>query len=130
MSYSLKIGDGIFLEKPDRYSISHLWLVITEPFGSPPRVIIVGLTTQRDGSDTTVVLTPADHTFIKHPTIVFYADAREVEANLLERLVALDQSRLHADPGSDALLMRIRDGLLESSFTPRKIKNSFRENCL
>lgn len=130
MSYSLNIGDCLILEKPDRYSISHLWLVITEPFGSPSRVIIVGLTTQRDGSDTTLVLTPGNHAFVRHPTVVFYADAREVEVNLLERLVALDTSRLHADPCSGDLLSRIRDGLLESSFTPRKIKNSFRQNCL
>lgn len=130
MSYSLSIGDGLFLEKPDRYSISHLWLIITQPFGQPPKVIIVSLSTQRDGSDTTVILTSADHPFVRHSTVVFYADAREVEANLLERLVRLDKSRLHSHTCSPDLLSRVRDGLLESSFTPRKIKNSFRQNFL
>ena len=130
MSYSLKIGDGIFLEKPDRYSISHLWLVITEPFGDPPKVIIVNLTTQRDGSDTTVVLGAGDHPYVTHPSVVFFADARDVEVNHLERLVALDGSRLHGDPCSDELLTSIRDGLLESSFTPRKIKKLFSNSCL
>ena len=130
MIYSLKIGDCIFLETPGRYSISHLWLIITKPFGTPPKVIIVSLTTQRDGSDTTVVLGPGDHSFISHPTVVFYADARDVEASLLERLVALDDNRLHRDPCSEELLTRIRDGLIASSFTPRRIKKLFSDHCL
>jgi hypothetical protein len=130
MVYSLKIGDCIFLEPPGKYSISHLWLAITEPYGDPLKVIIVSLTTQRDGSDTTVLLEAGDHPFVTHSTVVFYADAREVEVNLLERLVALDGRRLHDEPCSDELLTSIRDGLLESSFTPRKIKTLFRENCI
>lgn len=124
---NINAGTGIFLEKPSRYSISHLWLVITEPRGNPSEVIIVNLTSYREGVDTTLVLTDKDYSYIIHPTIVYYADARKIEVQLLQRLLALDNDRLYKDSCSNELLDRIRNGLLESDFTPRKIKKYLRE---
>ena len=60
----------------------------------------------------------------------FFADARDVEVDHLERLVALNKDRLHRDPCSDGLLKKIQDGLLVSSFTPRRIKKLFSDSCL
>ncbi len=67
---SLKAGSCIFLEKPDKESISHLWLLLTDPAGDPPKVLMVNLTTYREGVDTTVLLTPDDHSYVDHPTVV------------------------------------------------------------
>jgi len=124
---TIEAGTCIFLEKPSRYSISHLWLVITEPSGEPPEVIIVNLTTFREGADTTVILNKGDHSYIKHETVVYYADARNVPLQLLERIAALDPNRIYDESCSEDLLVRIREGLLTSTFTPRKIKKKYRE---
>lgn len=124
---SLRAGSCIFLEKPDKESISHLWLLLTDPAGNPPEVVIVNLTTYREGVDTTVLLSDKDHSFITHPTIVYYADARKTEVDFLYRLIALDPKRLHNESCTPELLEKVRNGLFESTFTPRKIKKYCRE---
>ena len=88
---------------------------------------MVNLTSFREGVDTTVVLDEGDHSFIRHPTVVFYADARIVEISLLERWAALGDNRVHNEICSDELLDKIRAGLFESKYTPRKIKNYCRD---
>jgi len=127
MPLSLKAGSCIFLEKPDKESISHLWLLVTEPSGNPPEVVMVNLTTYREGVDTTVLLTDRDHSYIIHPTVVYYADARKTEVNFLYRLIALDPKRLHEESCSTELLKKVRNGLFKSEFTPRKIKKYCKE---
>jgi hypothetical protein len=128
MTHSIFAGSCIFLEKPNRYSITHLWLVLTEPCGEPPEVIIVNLTSWREGVDETVVLNEHDHPYIDHPTVVYYADARIVEASFLLRLIALDHERLHSEYCSPEVLERVRRGFLASPFTKRKLKKYYRAN--
>jgi len=127
MGYSLQVCDCIYLERPSRYSVPHPWFIITEPFGDPSEILMVNATTRRDGTDGTVVLTPDDHPSIQHPSVIYYADARATEVELLERLVALDGSRLHPTSCRPEVIERIQCGLLESEFTPRKIKKLWTE---
>ena len=54
----------------------HLWIVLTDPEGNPGEVVVVNLTSQRPGSDATVVLQRGDHPFVRHDTVVYYGDAR------------------------------------------------------
>ena len=119
-------GGCLLLPKPDRYAKDHLWVVLTEPHGDSGDVVIVSLTTKRTGSDLTVVLRPGDHSFIDHETVVFYADARIVEAGALTALIALNRERRH-DNCSPELLSRIQQGLFDSPFTPKKIKEYCRD---
>lgn len=116
-------GRSIVMPKPGRHQREHLWIVVTDPIGDPPTVIIVNLTTARLGSDRTVVLHTGDHPFIKHETVVNYADAREAPANKIAQLLDFP-GYAHSDcePGVLAL---IQDGVIESPFTP----NNIREIC-
>jgi mRNA-degrading endonuclease toxin of MazEF toxin-antitoxin module len=115
-------GVCLFLHKPgDPYAKDHLWIVLTEPHGNPGEVVIVSLTTKRSGSDLTVILHPGDHSFIKHETVVSYMDSRKVEEGNLVSLLAMGRDRRH-DDCSEELLAHIRQGLLDSPFTPNKIK--------
>jgi hypothetical protein len=54
--------------------IPHLWIVVTEPSGTPAQVAIVSLSSEAPGKDMTVRLGIGDHPFIRKPTIVFYPD--------------------------------------------------------
>lgn len=120
--HGIHSGVCLLLPKPDRYAKDHLWIVLTEPHGDSPEVAIVSLTTKRPGSDLTTVLKPGDHPFIKHETVVSYADARIVQAGALLSFLALQRDARN-DDCPDELLARIRQGLLDSPFTPNKIKD-------
>ena len=101
--------------------IAHRWIVLTEPDGDPPQVVVVNLTSRSPDSDTTVVLNVGDHPFVKRETVVYYADARFMEARAIEAYANTPGNRFHADC-SVALLQQLRDGLRKSRFTPKKIK--------
>lgn len=102
----------------------HLWVIITEPFGSPEQVIIVNLTTKRSHSDTTVILSPGDHSFIKHETVINYNDARiknsdDIKLRVHERFFEPRESF------RDGVILVIQQGLIDSPRTPRDIKKIF-----
>ena len=67
----IKAGICLHLKSTDNQE-RHLWVVLTDPDGDPPRVAIVNLTTPKSGiqEDETVVLEVGDHSFVKHKTIV------------------------------------------------------------
>ncbi len=92
--------------------------------------VCVNVTTKRDDSETTVVLTAADHRFIKHESVVRFSDAREMKIELVEKLLSSRPGQfvgvLH-DPCSEKLLARIRQGLLDSPMTPKEIKRKCKE---
>lgn len=100
----------------------HLWIVLSDPEGDPPQVVAVNLTQRGNQPDTTVVLNAGDHKFIKKETIVYYADARFVPAGAIEAYANQPGYRFK-DDCSDDLLNKIREGLKNSKFTPKKIKS-------
>lgn len=100
----------------------HLWVVIVELPGQPEKVVAVSLTSKRPDSDTTVVLQSGDHRFIKHDTVVYYADARLFsKSDLISRI----ELRLFEpdEAFSEEKVKIIQRGLFASPFTPRDIKN-------
>jgi|SRR5918999_108226 hypothetical protein len=101
--------------------IPHLWIVVTDPEGNPPEVVIVNLTTRQIDSDTTVVLNVGDHRYIRHETVVFYADARFAKTAGIEAISRFPGYGYH-DDCSAKLLSTVRQGLLDSADTPKKIK--------
>ena len=105
----------------------HLWVIITEPFGSPEQVIIVNLTSKRPHSDTTVILLPNDHSFIKHETVISYDDARIVCSDNIKLRVQERDFEPH-DRFRDGVIQAIQQGLLDSPRTPRDIKKTFIES--
>jgi len=100
----------------------HLWIILTEPEGNPPQVVIVNLTTLKpDTEDRTVILNVGDHPFIAHETVVYYVDARLATAQGILQLSKFPGYGFH-DDCSKRLLEIIRSGLLESKDTPKGIK--------
>lgn len=106
--------------------IPHLWIVVTEPSGSPPEVVIVALSSDSEGKDRTVQLGPRDHPFITKPSIVFYPDAHRRSVRDIENDVRNADATFHSDC-SESLLEAIRQGLLDSPATPRRLKAYVRE---
>lgn len=116
----LKAGQTILLPKPG-HSTPHLWVVLLAPDPVSNETVIVNLTSQKTHSDNTVVLNPGEHPFVQHPTVVFFADARIVDAKLVA--AAMQAGAFQAlDNCSDAMLLKIQQGLLASSLTPQKVK--------
>ncbi len=118
-----ELGDSFMLPKPG-HETEHLWVLITRPDPTTHEAIMVNVTTQRPHSDTTTILSPGEHPFIKQPSVVFYSDARAVDTRLLDAAVQSGAYRGHTafDP---SVLARIQAGLATSPFTPRKIKAAF-----
>lgn len=112
----LYAGRTLFLQPQ-----GHLWIVLTEPSGEPPEVLLTNFTTYRPHSDPTLVLNPGAHPFIERPTSLSYADAKLARVETLEQLVQAGAGRFHGDCG-ESLLASIREGLLRSSRTPRWLK--------
>ena len=94
----------------------HLWLVITDPHGDPAEVVVVMLTTLREHSDTTLILNPGDHPFVKHETSVNFSTAVRVRVDRILCEMNVRACTLGTDMSRD-LLERVRDALLVSPFT-------------
>lgn len=96
----------------------HLWIVLTEPEGDPLLVGIVNITSYKEGMDETVILDVGDHAFIKHKTVVNYAEGKSVSAEQIEKLIDSGQiSPHHKEPHcTPELLTKIRNGVAASNF--------------
>jgi hypothetical protein len=105
----------------------HLWVVLTEPYGEPPRVALANLTSHKDGIDETVVLEAGEHSFIRRKTVVNYAAAQIVSATKLEQLIEADLTIPHRELCSDELLEKIRQGVFDSPFASPKFQKYCRE---
>jgi len=83
-------------------------IVITQP-DADANAVCVSVTTQRSYSDVTVFLKVGDHPFIKHESVIHYADARILDLRKVQ--AALDAKtrtficRRH-EPCSESLLTR------------------------
>lgn len=96
----------------------HLWIVIAK---LDCQVAVVNLNTKRDGSDTTTVLNPGCHPFVRHPTVVTYADAMIVQEDQLVGLSGTDLLTVREECSSN-MLRDIVDGVDRSKFSPMKIR--------
>ncbi|MFL5385184.1 MAG: hypothetical protein ACJ8GN_21915 [Longimicrobiaceae bacterium] len=121
----MKVYAGRSFIYPDG-GIPHLWIVVTQPSGTPAEVAIVSITSYRHGKDDTVKLAPGDHPFIRKPSVVFYPDTRVMPVEAIVREVTNAQASFHDDCSED-LLERVRQGLLASPATPRRMKEYVRD---
>jgi len=97
----------------------HLFVVLTEPTSEDlPRVVIVGLTTKRFHSDTTVVLSPSDHPFLDKLTVPFYAKMRMVRVDELK-----DRAFRRYEDATPEVLRRLQQGAIRSPHTKPSLKS-------
>jgi hypothetical protein len=102
----------------------HLWFILTDPGGNPPRVVAVMLRTAQRFTDDTVVLHPGDHPFVRHPSSIHYSTARWLTVDAIARAFHDGRCSLQQDMSAD-LLTRARKGLMRSPFTV----NAIRQYC-
>lgn len=124
----LRCGDTFLLPK-SAYEVEHLWIVITDPEPDSNKAVCVNITSRNSFSETTVILKKGDHPFIKHESVINYADARELDLGKVYEVLNTPTRQRFAfgicDPCSPELLRRIQDGLLVS----RYVKKGLKEYC-
>jgi len=104
----------------------HLWVIISDPFSNPKQVIFVLLTSLKSGSDTTVVLSPGDHRFIRHDTVISYADSRIEEIDYIKESI-LQRNFEPKEKFEESVTKKIQQGLLNSPRTPKQIKETYKK---
>ena len=116
----MEAGDTFLLR--DRKLSDHLWVVLSDPMidvATP--VVIVSLTSYRGGDDSTCVIEPGEHPFIRWRTRVLYQDAMAASNNGLHakanRGELIMQARMKAD-----VLGRIRRAVMKSKYVARECK--------
>jgi hypothetical protein len=108
-------GTALLLSEPPLFK-PHLWFVLTDPEGQPETVVVVMMVTAKKHTDTTVLLQPGDHPFVKHESSVHYSSAKWFRVSALTK--AMQNGRCHLkETMSPKLLARVRKGLLESAYT-------------
>jgi hypothetical protein len=117
----ISCGDVILMPAYGSMSL-HLWIIVTDPSKDSGKAVAVNLTTRRAHSDLTVIARPSDHPWIKHESVVMYADARLIDTIGLERSIKTNpDDYLLQRKCSNAFLKKVQEGLLSSRFTPNKI---------
>jgi hypothetical protein len=120
-------GDTLLIPAPGSDVKPHLWIVVTEPNAETHLCIIVSVTTLRNNKDQTVTVRVGDHPFLRHDSVIFYADAQIVDSRQLRAdLIARVAER--REPFSAELLKLAQDGVLASPFTPNKVVSFCREH--
>lgn len=117
------LGDSFMLPKPGQET-EHLWVLITHSDPERHEAIMVNVTTQRPHSDTTTILNVGDHPFIKKPSVIFYADSRMVNTDLLDAAMTRSAFQSHA-VFQEPVVRRIQSGVAASPLTPKKIKTAY-----
>ena len=117
----IRAGASLLLAEPPLYK-PHLWFVLTDPLGKPPRVVAVMLRSVTRFTDSTLILKPGEHPFIRHDSAVHYTTALWLNVSAI--LGAMSDGRCHLkEDMTDELLQRVRNGLLASPFTVHALRD-------
>ena len=108
----------------------HLHIILTE-FDQDEKIAIVSISSlsRNPNPDLTVVLDAGDHDFIKQPSIVLYGRAKIWTFEKINK--ELDNNSIKMlNPISNKSLLRIKEGVFESMWTPQKFQNFCRSNIV
>lgn len=97
----------------------HLNIVISRPFGDPPSVLLVPVTTIRGihGEDRTCELDRGDHEFVDHPSCVVFRFTQKIEVSLIEAGCKAEPALMKRHkPMSGKVLRRVIAGAYNSQF--------------
>ena len=119
----IKPGDCFLLDNPTN-NRKHLYIVISNQ-SNQDRILLVNVTTYKTGKDTSCILESGDHPFIKHKSIINYAEPLEpvhdpfegfVNRNIIQRAKSI----------SKVVLRKVQEGAKVSPALPRKFRKYFR----
>lgn len=119
-------GSTFLIPAPGSGPTPHLWIVVTET-GTEGRCIVVNVTTLRRGADQTLTLRLGDHPFVRHASVMNYAQSRITTEQILSQQ-EINGAIEQREPCGEALLRDVRAGFSASPFTPRKILEFFNQN--
>lgn len=121
-------GNTFYAEIPQGET-PHLFFVMTDPFGEPPAVITVNISTLKgiDTEDRTTVLDVGDHPFINRKSYIAYDYARKLNVDIILKRLEKGLIELRDDV-EETVFNRILEGLYESRRTPDNIKHACRKN--
>lgn len=121
-----RAGDTLLM--PSGSQGSHLFVLLNDPktfpgYGSREHVVLVNLSTVQAHTpyDTTCVLQPGSHAFVKQTSFVYYRGVRIEPVDHLVKLVQQGYFQPH-DPMPAAEFATILAGLVASPFTKREFK--------
>ena len=107
--------------QPER---KHLHVICNDTDEGGLNLIVPLATWTNDLCDSTCVLLPHDHDFVRHKSWVVYRNCSIVLATSLERGIIDKIIATHADMNAAAFL-RVRNGVCRSKFTSRKVRRYF-----
>ena len=111
---TLGTGDTFFAPWPDPGSVRHLFFVISDPQSDRERVLVVPLMTwDEDWEESTCIVRPGVHRFVRHGSYIDYGCAELVAADLIEERLESGEFKGHDRAGPE-LLGRIREGAARS----------------
>lgn len=121
----VRAGGCFYLSTP-RVKLGHLWLILTDPEGDPPRVVAVMLRTKKAYTDDTLILVPGDHPFLDRESCVQYSSVEFMRVDEIVKWSGRPGCGIHPDMSAD-LLARVRAGLLKSPYAVLRIQEYCRE---
>jgi hypothetical protein len=89
--------------------------------------LIVNITTSKAGCDKSCVVMPGEHSFLKHESVINYADSKNSSISTIEEALSKGVIKPH-DPVRPELLNKIREGGLKSPAIPLKCLNFLSSN--
>ena len=117
---TIHAGTVFQVSPPIKYKWS-FYAVLTDPAGTPPKVIMVRICRREYCADAKpVILDEDDHVLARSPVAVEYATARPAPARALEQQMGDGLAR-HSDLRPD-VLERIQRGLLASTHTEKDVR--------
>lgn len=105
--------------------IAHLWVVCAKP-DEGERVIVSVTSDGPHITDRACEIKAGEHEFVKHPSLAVFRKAKIVTVGDLTSWEARGNFRVK-QPASDQLVSKLREGALDSKFTPRDVKQAIRE---
>jgi hypothetical protein len=109
-----RAGDT-FLNREAPSTPTHLWIVMSDPEKRADQIVIVNVTSWREGADPSCRLSAGDHPFVRHDSYVNYDDSKIVSQQVLENLESRGLITRHQDVNG-RLLAKVREGAGASAF--------------
>lgn len=122
---SIQAGDTIFI--PSGNSGEHLFVVVTgiRIVDRKRMILLAPIETLVAKSETSCILNPGDHAFVKHASHIGYRHCRVEDMDRLEAYIETGYYRVNVDPVSSTALQKIREGYRLSNRVPRYIKREW-----
>ena len=122
---SIQAGDTIFI--PSGGSGEHLFVVVTDirVFDRKRMILLVPIESLVQKSETSCLLNPGDHAFVKHASHIGYSHCREEDMDHVEACIRTCYYRLNVAPVSSTVLQKIQAGYRLSNRVPRFIKRAW-----